>query len=186
MKRTLPVTAFLIANLCLASLCSFPPATALGAGQHDHDPLEMLGRVNFPVSCAPQARKQFNHAVAWLHSFEYEEAEKAFTEATVTDPRCGMGYWGIAMSSYHPLWAPPNVAELKKGLSAIEKAKATGVRTERERDYIAALELFYIDSERLDHRTRSFAYSEAMERLYRRYPSDTEASVFYALSLIAT
>ena len=73
--------------------------------------------------------------MAWLHSFEYEEAEKAFTEVTVTDPRCGMGYWGIAMSNYHPLWAPPSSAELQKGWSAVEKGKATGARTQRERDY---------------------------------------------------
>jgi tetratricopeptide (TPR) repeat protein len=95
-----------------------------------------------------------------------------------------MGYWGVAMSSYHPLWAPPNATELKKGRRAIEKAKSVGVRTGRERDYITALEVFYNDSEKLDHRTRAFAYSEAMEQLYRRYPSDLEAAVFYALTLI--
>jgi hypothetical protein len=97
-----------------------------------------------------------------------------------------MGYWGIAMSNYHPLWAPPTAAELKKGSSAIEKAKAIGARTERERDYIAAMEVFYKDSDKLDHRTRTFAYSEAMEQLHRRHPSDREAGVFYALTLIAT
>lgn len=185
MKHTLSV-AFLTSILFAASLCHLPSSSALAAGQHDHDSSEMLGQVNFAVSCTPEARKQFNHAVAWLHSFEYEEADKAFTKVTVTDPRCGMGYWGIAMSSYHPLWAPPDAAELKKGWSAIEKARAVGVRTERERDYITALEVFYKDSDRLDHRTRAFAYSEAMERLYRRYPSDNEAGVFYALTLIAT
>src|SRR3984893_8793471 len=157
---------------------------------HLHDPSEKLGRVNFTVSCNPQARRQFNRAVAWLHSFEYEEAEKAFGEVTVTDPRCGMGYWGIAMSNYHPIWAPPTAAELRKGSSAIEKAKAVGARTERERDYIAAIEVFYKDADtpnsKLDHRTRSFAYSEAMQQLYQRNPSDNEAGVFYALTLIAT
>nr|MBA3572008.1 hypothetical protein [Pyrinomonadaceae bacterium] len=147
---------------------------------------EKLGRVNFAVSCNAQAQRQFNRAVAWLHSFEYEEAEKVFTEVTVTDPRCGMGYWGIAMSNYHSIWAPPTAAELQKGLSAIEKAKSAGVRTQRERDYIAAIEVFYKDADKLDHRTRTFAYSEAMERLYRRDPSDREAGVFYALTLIAT
>ena len=153
---------------------------------HRHDSSEELGRVNFPVSCTAAAQKQFNRAVAWLHSFEYEEAEKAFTEVTVTDPRCGMGYWGIAMSNYHPIWAPPTAAELQKGLSAIEKAKSVGARTQRERDYIAAIEVFYRDSDKLDHKARTFAYSGAMEQLYRRYPSDREAGVFYALTLIAT
>ena len=132
MKCTLPVVAFLTANLFVVSLCHLPSTRALAAGQHEHDPSEMLGRVNFPVSCTPKAQRQFNHAVAWLHSFEYEEAEKAFAEVTATDPRCAMGYWGVAMSSYHPLWAPPNAAELKKGWSAIERAKSIGARTRRE------------------------------------------------------
>jgi len=153
---------------------------------HRHDSSEELGRVNFPVSCTADAQKQFNRAVAWLHSFEYEEAEKAFTEVTVTDPRCGMGYWGIAMSNYHPIWAPPTAAELQKGLSAVEKAKAVGARTQRERNYIAAIEVFYKDADKLDHRTRTFGYSRAMEQLYQRHPSDREAGVFYALTLIAT
>ncbi|HEX7176492.1 MAG TPA: hypothetical protein VF240_14600 [Pyrinomonadaceae bacterium] len=186
MKRTLPLVASLAAATLLAFLCRTPPARAQEAHEHQHEPSEKLGRVNFNVSCNPQARKQFNRAVAWLHSFEYEEAEKVFNEVTVTDPRCGMGYWGIAMSNYHPIWAPPSAAELKKGLSAIEKAKAAGSLTGRERDYIAAIEVFYKDSDKLDHRTRAFAYSEAMERLYRRHPSDREAGVFHALSLVAT
>jgi hypothetical protein len=183
-KRTLPIVALLNAALLVAFLCHTCSATAQEAYQHKHDPSEKLGRVNFITSCTAKAQRQFNRAVAWLHSFEYEEAEKVFTEVTVTDPRCGMGYWGIAMSNYHPLWAPPSAAELKKGWEAIEKAKAVGARTERERDYIAAIEVFYKDSDKLDHRTRALAYSDAMERLNRRYPADREAGIFYALTLI--
>ncbi|MBA2704204.1 MAG: hypothetical protein H0U60_10165 [Blastocatellia bacterium] len=162
------------------------PASAQAGHQHMHEPSEKLGQVNFIISCNPQAQRQFNRAVAWLHSFEYEEAEKVFTEVTVTDPHCGMGYWGIAMSNYHPLWASPTAAELQKGRSAVEKAKLAGARTERERDYIAAIEIFYKAADKLDHRTRSFAYSGAMEQLYLHDPSDSEAGVFYALALIAT
>jgi tetratricopeptide (TPR) repeat protein len=153
---------------------------------HSHDMSEKLGQVSFTISCNPQAQKQFNRAVAWLHSFEYEEAEKAFTEVTVTDPRCGIGYWGIAMSTYHQIWAPPTAAELQKGAGAVEQALVVGARTQREQDYIAALEVFYQDSDKLDHKARTFAYSEAMKQLHRRYPSDSEAGVFYALTLITT
>lgn len=96
-----------------------------------------------------------------------------------------MGYWGIAMSNYHPLWASPNVAELQKGAGAAEKAKLFGAQTERERDYIAAIDVFYKDSGKLDHCTRVLAYSDAMEKLYGRYPSDREAAIFYSLTLIA-
>ena len=185
MKRTLFVVALLTAVIVFEI-----PSTRAQMGhqshEHRHEPAEKLGQVNFKTSCTPQAQKQFNRAVAWLHSFEYEEAEKAFTEVTVTDPRCGMGYWGIAASNYHPLWAPPVTAELGKGSSAVEKAKAAGARTQRERDYIAAIEVFYKDSQTLDHKARSFAYSDAMEQLHRRYPLDQEAGVFYSLTLVAT
>ncbi len=184
MKHTLSVAASSAAAL-LAVFLFAPSVGAQEAHEHHHETSEKLGRVNFPVSCTPQARRQFNRAVSLLHSFEYEEAEKVFAEVTATDPRCGMGYWGVAMSNYHPLWAPPTASELQKGVSAAEKAKAIGARTERERDYIAAVEVFYKDSDRLDHRARVLAYSEAMERLHRRYPSDSEAGVFYALTLVA-
>jgi Tfp pilus assembly protein PilF len=153
---------------------------------HRHEPSEKLGRVSFTTSCSPASRGQFNRAVAWLHSFEYEEAEKTFGEVVRTDPQCGMAYWGIAMSNYHPLWAAPTPAEFKRGSEAISKAKEIGARTPREKGYIDALDAFYRDADKLDHRTRVFAYHEAMKKVYRDNPSDREAGVFYALTLIAT
>src|SRR4029453_4406869 len=152
------------------------------AHQHQHE----LGKVNFPISCSAPAQVEINRAVAWLHSFEYAEAEKAFTQVTITDQKCGMGYWGLAMSNYHPIWAPPITEELNNGQAAVEKAKSVGARTQRERDYIAAIDAFYKDAGALDHQTRAFAYRDAMERLCRRYPKDHEAAVFYALTLIAS
>jgi tetratricopeptide (TPR) repeat protein len=156
------------------------------AQQHKHEMGEKLGRVNFIVSCNSAAQQQFNRAVALLHSFWYEEAEKAFAEVTKTDPKCGMGYWGIAMSSYHPVWAPPVAAELRNGMAAMQKASAVGARTQREKDYIAAIETFYQDADKIDHRTRALAYEKAMEQLYLHYPKDHEAAVFYALALLGT
>jgi tetratricopeptide (TPR) repeat protein len=154
--------------------------------EHHHDGSEKLGQVNFPVSCSQKAQQQFNRADALLHSFWYEEAEKAFTQVTTIDPSCAMGYWGIAMSNYHPLWAPPEPAELKRGQVAVEKARATGAKSDRERDYIAAIEIFYKDADRLAHRPRAEAYEKAMEHVYRRNPQDREAAIFYSLSLLGT
>jgi len=179
--------SFLIAALVnVTFLFHIPAVFAQGPHEHKHEPSEKLGRVNFSISCTNAARTQFNRAVAWLHSFEYEEAEKAFTKVTETDPRCGMAYWGVAMSNYHPLWAPPTPDELSRGSSAIKKAKEVGARTQREQSYIAAAEVFYQDAEQVDHRTRTFAYHEAMKRIYQNSTLDREASVFYALTLIAT
>jgi tetratricopeptide (TPR) repeat protein len=177
---------FLLATLVALLCASLVRAQAAHQHQHRHDTSEKLGQVNFPVSCSQSAQQQFNRAAALLHSFWYEEAEKAFTEVTKIDSGCAMGYWGIAMSNYHPLWAPPSPAELKRGWNAVEKAKAAGARADRERNYIAAIEVFYKDSEELDHRARALAYEKAMEQVYRRYPQDREAAIFYALSLLGT
>lgn len=185
MNKSLPFAALVLAVLLVTLIRPSLPVRAQEMHQHQHEQAEKLGRVNFNVSCTPEAQKIFNHAVAWLHSFEYEEAEKAFKEVAGADPRCGMAYWGVAMSNYHPLWAPPTPAELQKGERAVEQARSAGARTQRERDYVAAVELFFKDSDKLDHRARASAYGEAMGRLTRRYPADREAGIFYALALVA-
>jgi hypothetical protein len=151
-----------------------------------HEKDEKLGQIHFPVSCSEEAQAQFDRAVALLHSFWYTEAVKAFTAVTETDPSCAMGYWGIAMSLWYPLWQPPNEAMLKKGWGAVEQAKAIGGKTAREQQYIAAIEVFYKDADKLDHRTRSLAYEQAMQQFSHRHPEDREAAVFYALALNAT
>jgi tetratricopeptide (TPR) repeat protein len=148
--------------------------------------MEKLGRVQFQVSCTAAAQEQFDHALGALHSFWYEEALRMFNAVTETDPGCAMAYWGIAMSLYYPLWVPPNQATLQKGINAIEKAKSIGAKTDREGAYIAAIEAFYKDSDKLDHRSRTVAYEKAMERIHLQYPNDREAAIFYALALNAT
>jgi tetratricopeptide (TPR) repeat protein len=145
-----------------------------------------VGEVNFAVSCSLPAQQKFNHAVAILHSFWYEEAESAFSDVIKTDPSCAMGYWGVAMSNWHPLWYPPTAAELSAGSKAVAAAEALQGRTDRERDYINAISVFYHDSETSDHHTRAVAYERAMETVHQRYPDDREAAIFYALALNAT
>ena len=88
MKRTLSI----IALISLAVLSYATSAQAQGEHTHRHDPSEKLGMVNFRISCNPQAQKQFNRSVAWLHSFEYEEAEKAFTEETKIKTKYSINY----------------------------------------------------------------------------------------------
>jgi tetratricopeptide (TPR) repeat protein len=145
-----------------------------------------VSEVDFPVSCGASAQKKFNQAVWILHSFWYDEVVKAFTAVTEVEPSCAMGYWGIAMSYWYPLWYPPNAAALKAGSDAVEKAAATQPKTDRERDYIAAIAAFYRDNDKIDHRTRAVAYEKAMEQVHLRYPDDREGGVFYALALVAT
>ena len=78
-------------------------------------PAAKSSEVDFPISCSAPAQKKFNQAVWILHSFWYDEAVKAFTAVAVIEPDCAMGYWGVAMSHWYPLWYPPNAAALKAG-----------------------------------------------------------------------
>jgi len=66
-----------------------------------------------------------------------------------------MAYWGGAMGLYHPLWRPADEATLHGGWVAVQKAKADSGQTQRERDYIAAIDVFYQDWDRTDHKVHS-------------------------------
>lgn len=178
--------------ITLSALFCSQRAWAQEKHEHAASELEKFGKVEFPVSCSAAAQEKFHRAVALLHSFAYEEAEKAFVDVLATDLSCAMGHWGIAMSLYHPVWAAanpsaaPTPAELKRGWEAVQKAKTTGSPTPREKDYISAIEDFYKDADRLDHSTRAVAFEKAMERLQQRHPEDKEAAIFYALALLGT
>ena len=115
---------------------------------------KIVEEVDFATSCRPAVQHEFKHAVWTLHSFWYPEALKEFTAVTEAEPNCAIGYWGIAMSHWYPLWYPPSPASLKAGSEAVEKAMAAPSKTEREKDYIAAIAAFYRDNDKLDHRTR--------------------------------
>jgi tetratricopeptide (TPR) repeat protein len=146
-----------------------------------------FGRVSFKTSCTPQAQEKFDRGVALVHSFFYPDSVQAFTEAAATDPQCAIAYWGIAISHRpNPLILPLSAAILKNGLEAVEKGKSIGAKTERERDWLAAIELYYKDHDKVDQTTRGLAYERAMEQLTRKYPEDTEAAIFYALALNET
>jgi tetratricopeptide (TPR) repeat protein len=176
--------------------------------------LGRVGGVEFPISCRPAVKKDFERGLALLHSFFYEEAQKHFSTVVARDPGCAIGYWGIAMSQYHPIWAPPDAAALTAGQAAVAKAQSVGKPSERERDYIDAIATFYAASTApppktaaaaagpplgvrachgdanangvLDHSARALAYAAKMERLHAKYPDDVETSAFYALALLGS
>ena len=127
---------------------------------------KQFGVVSFEMTCNENLKEDFNLAIELLHSFEYDEAEKAFAKVIDEAPDCAMAYWGVAMCNFHPLWNPPTEAELKKGSKAVEIAKSITQKSERESGYINAIGLFYKDWDKLDHHTRCINFEKAMEKLY--------------------
>jgi len=171
--------------LILAILLAVP--TVAQEHQHGAAPGEKLGTVRFDTSCNAEARPDFARAMALLHSFEFARAIDGFSATLKADPSCAIAAWGIALSR----WSNPfaigirPAAQLKQGLDAVERARSIGAKTERERAYIAAVSRLYTDFEKADQRSRILAYRDAMAALASAYPTDLEASIFYALSLTA-
>ena len=100
-----------------------------------------FGSLAFAVTGSDAAKKDFSLALKLLHSFEYDEAEKVFAGIIDKDPQCAMAYWGVAMSNFHALWAPPTAEELKKGAKAIQLAKSLEA-PKREAGYLDAKPCF--------------------------------------------
>jgi tetratricopeptide (TPR) repeat protein len=142
-----------------------------------------LGAVSFKTSCTGEAAQKFELGLALLHSFEYDEAEKAFAAAIHREPACAMAYWGVAMSNFHPLWSPPSREEFEKGSKAVAIARSIPGKSAREAAYIAAIAAFYGNPGATTHRIRCANFEAAMEKLHLTYPDDQDAASFYALAL---
>src|SRR5256714_13192321 len=168
--------AFLLTFVALAF-----PALADDGRHHDELSEQQLGTVHFPISCAPSVQKSFERGVALLHSFAFETAEHIFRQIGQDDPRCAMAHWGIARSFWR--WDTPGPAIRKQGLSEVMFAKSLHARTKREREYISAVAALYKRPEKKDDK-RWDQYLKQMEQLHRDYPSDHEATAFYAFALV--
>src|ERR1700704_788556 len=160
-----------------AGLSAAPPIFA----QEETD--QRFGTVRFDTSCNEVAQRRFDRAMRYQHSFWYRESKELFEQVLQADPECGIAYWGIALSLLNNPHAPPPVATLPLGLAAVEKGKAIGAKTQRERDFINAMAAFYTDFDKVDHRSRVLAYLKAMEGVAQAYPNDDEAQILYAIEL---
>jgi hypothetical protein len=171
----------LLIGACAPLLCEPSWAQDEHAG---HSAREHFGSVHFPISCSQDAQRQFDRAVAMLHSFFYPETIKAFSAIAQAEPSCAMAYWGVAISQRpNPLVPPFSHEALQAGWDAIERGRDARAPTQRERDWIDALSVFFEHYGTLDQETRTAKYEVAMANLHERYPQDTEVAVFYALAL---
>jgi len=180
-RHALSLIVFVL-SLTLGS-CAEQQADVPGAPTNTADS-DVLGAVSFETSCAAEVQDAFDRAVATLHSFEFGEAHTMFEAIASDDPDCAMAAWGMAMTYYHPLWAPPSTDEITMGAQAVATAR-TLEADERERLYIDAIGALFDGAGDTPHRERAIRYEEAMGRVYEENPDDTEAEIFYALALLS-
>lgn len=171
MPKATPFRAFPILLLALAVPAGLPA---------------QVGEVEFPNSGSRRAQGAFLHGLAQLHNFQYGEAAEAFRRAQEIDPDFAMAYWGEAMTHNHPVWQEQDSTAARAVLERLgrtREARAAKAGTDRERAYVAALEILYGPGPK---EARDVGYSEAMRRVHEAYPDDPDAAAFYALSLLGT
>ncbi|HEX9281192.1 MAG TPA: hypothetical protein VF878_01825 [Candidatus Udaeobacter sp.] len=188
-------------TICLTALANtlFVLRDAESANTPEPGDLRGVGKVTFPITCAPDVQPDFARGVALLHSFFYEEARRIFTSVAERDPKCAMAQWGIAMTWWHPIWTPPTPDEMRAGKAAIEKAMSMKADTEREHGFITALNTYYNTPDSssaapvgqschgpVGPRDRVIAYEKAMRQLRDKHPDDFEVQTFYAFAVLAT
>ena len=173
-----------------AVVAGFVVATAASclAQEHQHGNSGKLGTVHFATSCTEVAQKEFNRAVALLHSFQFSRAIEGFNAVLGEDATCGIAYWGTALSDWSNPFAPgmKDKSQLQAGRESAERGKTLGAKTERERAYLGAVGKLYSDYEGAPQRARLIAYRDAMGEVAAKYAEDHEAQIFYALAIAAS
>src|SRR5258708_11066158 len=147
---------------------------------------QKLGKVSFPTSCDPKVQAEFDRGVAMLHSYWFIIARRTFEGILQQDPTCAIAYLGVAMDYLgNTLAVAPTRADAQAAWDALEKARAAGAKTQRERDWIQALSAYFRDHDKVAVNVRLATYNAAMERMAQSYPDDYEVQAFYALTLQA-
>jgi tetratricopeptide (TPR) repeat protein len=168
--------------LLTAGLTTAALASSAMAQQDDK-----LGKVNFATSCDPKVQAEFDRGVAMLHSYWFIIARRTFEGILQQDPTCAIAHWGVAMDYLgNTLATTPTREEAQRAWEALEKARAAGPKTQRERDWIEALSAYFRDHDKTAVDVRLTAYNAAMEQMAARYPDDFEVQAYYALTLQAS
>src|SRR4051812_18873543 len=153
---------------------------------HEGGDAERLGQVHFAVECNAAAQKEIDLAMAYYHSFAWEQYKAPLERALQADPQCGMAHFIRALGVLDNPFAWPvnlNAKIYADGSAALEAARKTGLKSERERGYVDALDAFYKDNDKLAYPARAKALEEKFEQLASRYPDDIEATILHALVL---
>ena len=90
------------------------------------------------------------------------------------------------MTHNHPIWQQKYKEPAHKALSKLadtHEARLMKAPTDREKDYLHALEALFGEGTKLE---ADLAYAARMEDIYNKYPDDQDAAAFYSLALLGT
>ncbi len=145
-----------------------------------------LEGIDFKISTInKEAQVYFNQGMMLSYGFNHAEAARSFFEATKLDSTCAMAYWGFAYVLGPNYNAGMEKDNYERAYIASQKALSLSAKcTEKEQELIKALTCRYAPKPPDDRKPLDNAFSNAMKKVYKKYPSDPDISALYAESLM--
>jgi tetratricopeptide (TPR) repeat protein len=170
---------------------TLPPMPAIYAGVPDKPgaPLfEGYGDHHHAISTSnPKAQAYFDQGVRLLFAFNHAEAIRSFREAARLDPDCAMCWWGVAFALGPNINLPMQPDAAAPAVAAVQMARALEPHASPEETaWIEALAARYSSDQNADRHAMDEAFAAAMGKVWAQYPSDLDAGVFYAESMMDT
>ncbi len=117
---------------------------------------------------------------------EFQQAENDFKQVEATNPHCVIAAWGLALAETERSGANAPQKTLQSGWNQLQPWLSRPGGSERERMYLDAVRAMYEGYQDTPGAVRWDRYLAAMDAIRKRYPSDVNASLFYALGLVWT
>ncbi|HVW58983.1 MAG TPA: hypothetical protein VHC48_03075 [Puia sp.] len=132
-----------------------------------------------------EAQRYFNQGMMLSYGFNHAEAARSFFEATRLDTACAMAFWGYAYVLGPNYNAGMEDDNYQRAYTAVQKAISLSAKcTKKEQDLIQAIAARYAETPPADRKPLDIAFSGAMKKVYKKYPSDPDVSAIYAESLM--
>jgi tetratricopeptide (TPR) repeat protein len=133
-----------------------------------------------------QAQAYFDQGLTWMYAFNHDEAIRSFKHAAKLDEDCAMAWWGVSLASgpqyNHPVMSEKRTAlawqAMQNALDRIEKT------TPVERALIEALKPRNVKMEPKDRTPLNADYAQAMAKIWKTYPDDSDIGTLYAEALM--
>lgn len=143
--------------------------------------LEGIGDAPFQVTTkVDEVQQWFNQGNALLHSFWWEEAERAFRWCLKLDPDCAMAYLGLAQTGFNWFSARGTASTNANDRYRVflnEAIKRKHLVSDREKMFIEAWERGFSPGQR---QPRSILVQE-LRKIVDKYPTDVEAKALLAM-----
>ena len=147
-----------------------------------------LGDHHHPISTRnPDTQAYFDQGVKLLFGFNHAEAIRSFRQAARLDPDCAICWWGVAFALGPNINMPMPEDAVKPAWEALGRARALEAKASPEETaWIEALAARYEADPKSHRKALDAAFAAAMGRLWKAWPDDLDAGVFYAEAMMDT